>query len=68
MSAVLPLTAPSPLTPAPVAELSDSELVERARRGETQYRQSIEDTKKRVAESKQKLASIVKPTLDKSYW
>lgn len=40
----------------------------RARLGQTQYRQSIDDTKKRVAESKKKFAAVVKPNLDKSYW
>ncbi|CAD7703604.1 unnamed protein product [Ostreobium quekettii] len=40
----------------------------RERLGQTQYRQNIEDTKKRVAESKKKFASVVKPNLDKSYW
>jgi len=40
----------------------------RARRGETQFRESLDATKKRVADSKKNFAAAVKPNLDKSYW
>lgn len=49
-------------------EALDFDVDIRARRGEVQFRQSLEDTKKRVAESKKRFAAAVKPNLDKSYW
>lgn len=49
-------------------EALDFDVDIRERLGQTQYRQNIDDTKKRVAESKKRFAAVVKPNLDKSYW
>jgi len=49
-------------------EALDPDVDIRTRRGELQFRESLEETKKRVGESKKRFAAAVKPNLDKSYW
>merc|ERR1719389_857475 len=51
-----------------IYEARDLDLPQNIRDGLTQARSSVEDTKKRVAESKKRITQEVLPYIKKSYW
>merc|ERR1719281_2264001 len=51
-----------------IYEARDLDLPQNVRDGLTQARSSIEDTKKRVAESKKRITQEVLPYIKKAYW
>merc|ERR1712093_913244 len=51
-----------------IYEARDLDLPQNVRDGLTQARTSVEDTKKRVVESKKRIAGEVLPYIEKAYW
>merc|ERR1712036_212695 len=51
-----------------IYEARDLDLPQNVRDGLTQARSSVDDTKKRVAESKKRITQEVLPYIKKSYW
>merc|ERR1712054_648806 len=51
-----------------IYEARDLDLPQNVRDGLTQARTSVDDTKKRVAESKKRITKEVLPFIEKAYW